>query len=591
MALPTTASLPPLPSGLGLDDTGRTEYFDALNKVLKSLETRGSEGPNLWNAAAAFLNPGRTGQFGEALGNVASSVGKDVEKQQEYALPIAQMRATIAGQKYQVQNESKALGILANALDTTPQKAGDMVVSGDMTPDMLTKIPSGMYVMINKLDPKLGEGLKNAFNMDVERRKLVNEDVKNHFTYADLVAKYGKGVDQYLTPGFQGQGQNVPSVTTNGQDNAKTVSTVSENTPTANTVDKPKNFFSPKELASQIETDFGIKLGPAALERTPQQQQDLIDRAAKGEKGIFKPAPIIEGKKVYHEGAIDVPQSVPESYLNSRGYYRPDKGDPVHAIPMPNNNNAKPITTATSNPTTNAAQLPDDLLTADEKNLPLAVQAQIKQKRVEANDEMYKTHRADIIAYTPQQTDATARRLRELHDIADSKYGAKIFGLMQKQGTISAIQNAAQEGITAGRLGSISTPVQTFLEKQKLSPEQQRVLRRTSQLLAEQFFENGKAEKSVLGPQISNADAQFMQRPMVSEKDANSTVRYWTEQQLLLNHQRGELFKSLQGFDKKYGSNVPSSRYFGSDDYTSILKKYDTYNNQLRQRYPDFGAQ
>jgi len=60
------------------------------------------------------------------------------------------------------------------------------------------------------------------------------------------------------------------------------------------------------------------------LERTRDQQQSLIDRAGKGEKGIYKPAPLVEGKDVYHEGAIDVPQTVPESYLRARGYHRPD---------------------------------------------------------------------------------------------------------------------------------------------------------------------------------------------------------------------------------------------------------------------------
>lgn len=346
--------------------------------------------------------------------------------------------------------------------------------------------------------------------------------------------------------------------------------------------------MSPSDLAKQIETDFKIKLGPLALLRTPAQQRELIERHARGEKNIFTPAPIVPGKTVYHENAVDVPTSVPEAYLNARGYHRPLKNDPVHAIPMPGYSPAKPVTVAAAS---NVPTKGDDLLSDSERNLPLATQAALKEQRAKDQDKMYQTHRADIIAYTPQYTDVTARRLRELHDIADSKYGPHIFGLMQKQGTISALQNAAQEGITAGRLGNISAPVQTFLEKQKLSVPEQRVLRRASQLLAEQFFENAKAEKSVLGPQISNADAQFMQRPMVTEKDAYTTVRYWTEQNLLLNHQRGELFKSLQDFDKQYGTNVPAGRYFGSNDYNAILKKYDSLNSQLRQRYPDFGAQ
>ena len=132
--------------------------------------------------------------------------------------------------------------------------------------------------------------------------------------------------------------------------------------------------------------------------------------------------------------------------------------------------------------------------------------------------------------------------------------------------------------------------MQTFLEKVKLAPEEQRVLRRAAQLMAEQFFETAKAEKSALGPQISNADAQFMQRPLVTEADAASTVRYWAEQRMVLNHQRGELFKSASQFDKKYGASLPAGRYFDSPDYLSIVEKYDNLQTQLRARHPDFGA-
>lgn len=540
MALPM-ATTPP--QGLGMDETGRQEYFDALNKTLQALEARGNGNINLWNVAGQFFNPGRTGQFSEALGNAATSVGKDMERQQEAAIPLAQMRATIAGQKYTVGNETKALALLANALDTTPQQAGQTIASGEMTPDMISKIPSGLYVYLNKLDPKLGEGIKNAFTMDVERRKLVNEDIKNGLSVTDLTAKYGRGVEQYLPS----QLQKKPSA------------------PSASS-----EILAPKDLAAQIETDFGIKLGPAALTRTETQQKDLVDRAAAGEQGIYKPAPVLKGKETYHEGAIDVPRTVPESYLNARGYYRPDKNDPVHAVPMP------------------ARKTETSPATANEQGLPLAVQADVQKERAKAQDETFKTQRTELFSYTPQMTVKSNQQLKELHDIAD-KY-PRIYGLMQQQGTLAAIQAAAQEGITLGRVGSISLPVQTFLEKVKLAPEEQRVLRRAAQLMAEQFFETAKAEKSALGPQISNADAQFMQRPLVTEADAASTVKYWTEQRMVLNHQRGELFKSASQFDQKYGTSLPAGRYFNSPDYLSIVKKYDDLQTQLRARHPDFGA-
>jgi hypothetical protein len=570
MALPTGA-IPAAPSNLGADESGKKEYFDALTKTLKALEDRSANSINLWNVAGQFLNPGRTGSFGEALGNVAGSVGRDVEKQLDMALPIAQMRANIAGQKYQVENEAKALNMFASAIGVTPAQAAGAIESGNVTPDMLSKIPSNLFVAINKLDPKLGESINKGFSMDVERRKLVNEDIKNGLSVADMIAKYGQGITAYLPP-------TLPSSSKPAEPKA---------TETKPPEEPIKKLLAPKDLALQIENDFGIKLGPLALERTREQQQDLINRAGKGEKGIYKPAPLVDGKDVYHENAIDIPQTVPESYLRARGYYRPDKNDPVHAVPLPGFGQSEKKTSSAP-----AVPKPVDVskvtVGSDISELPLAAQAEVKKTRTNSQDKMYEVHRSEIAAYNPQMTDETANRLRELHDIASKR--PNIFGLMQQQGLLSALKNSAQEGIQFGRLGSIALPVQTFEEKMKLSPADQKVLRRASQLMAEQFFENAKADKSVLGPQISNADAQFLQRPMVTEKDAASTVQYWAKNHLLLNAQRGELFKSLQQHDERFGANVPFGSYFGSDPYINIVKKYSDLNKQLRQRYPDFGA-
>ena len=132
----------------------------------------------------------------------------------------SQMRANIAGQKYQVQNEAKALNMFASAMGMNPAQAANAVESGNMTPDMLSRIPSNLYVAIAKLDPKLGESIKNAFGMDVERRKLVNEDIKNGMNVADLIAKYGSGITAYLPPSVRDPskiGAPTSATTTTGQ--------------------------------------------------------------------------------------------------------------------------------------------------------------------------------------------------------------------------------------------------------------------------------------------------------------------------------------------------------------------------------------
>ena len=76
----------------------------------------------------------------------------------------------------------------------------------------------------------------------------------------------------------------------------------------------------------------GLDLPITSGARTAQQQEDLKKRAAAGEKGIFTPADVPKGASMVHQNAIDLPTSVPDSFLAQYGLHRPlvKKGDPVH---------------------------------------------------------------------------------------------------------------------------------------------------------------------------------------------------------------------------------------------------------------------
>ena len=90
MALP---SKPPLIGNQ--DDPASQEYYAALQKTLDALDARANQGPNWFQIAGAFLDPGKTGNFGESLGNAGKVMGAQQEQQQAQMLPIAQMRAEI----------------------------------------------------------------------------------------------------------------------------------------------------------------------------------------------------------------------------------------------------------------------------------------------------------------------------------------------------------------------------------------------------------------------------------------------------------------------------------------------------------------
>ena len=211
MATPTGALPSTTPFMLGGDDKAKSEYFDAIQKTLAALEARTQQGPNLFQVGAAFLDPGRTGNFGEALGRASGVVAAQQEKQRESELPIAQMRAQLAGQKYEVENQGKALQLLSATLGVAPAQVEGVLSSGNVPPDVAAKLAK-IYPMVAQLSPKVGEIVKGTFtmqnemgklNLDRERfvaeqdqRKVTNavKDRELGMNEAELIAKYGQDV-------------------------------------------------------------------------------------------------------------------------------------------------------------------------------------------------------------------------------------------------------------------------------------------------------------------------------------------------------------------------------------------------------------
>lgn len=111
--------------------------------------------------------------------------------------------------------------------------------------------------------------------------------------------------------------------------------------------------FDLQDRIAKMQEDWknNKKLNPKGLDlpitsgaRTAQQQEDLKKRAAAGEPNIFTPADVPKGASMVHMNAIDLPTSVPDSFLEQYGLHRPlkGKGDAVHVQINPNSNYEAP---------------------------------------------------------------------------------------------------------------------------------------------------------------------------------------------------------------------------------------------------------
>lgn len=188
-----TAPLAPLSPPMSDDDQAKKEYFDALTESLKVLENK--KGPNLLNVMAGFLKPTRTGGFGESLGNAVESMGADQERDELRAPQIAQMRAALAGQKYDVQRKAKAYELIANAMNLGSAEAAQQALqSGQGIVGLGSKFTPELYFAISRYDPKIAETVKNAAGMDIERFKAMQEAMKNNMSLAQMADQFGPAV-------------------------------------------------------------------------------------------------------------------------------------------------------------------------------------------------------------------------------------------------------------------------------------------------------------------------------------------------------------------------------------------------------------
>jgi hypothetical protein len=227
---------------------------------------------------------------------------------------------------------------------------------------------------------------------------------------------------------------------------------------------------------------------------------------------------------------------------------------------------------------------------SDTAGLPLAAQGEIAKKRVEEGDKPFNARRDEILTYTPQLLEGSNTNLRQLDYFARTK--PQIFALMQQQGVLSGIMTAAQEGaqLTAGDFNArLGLPVKQFLEKVKLSPEDQQAVRDVTRILGSEFLSNVRANKGLLGVNPTDNDARLLQAPMASTDDSAKAVQHWARQQILLNKQREALYGAWSNYADTAGAAASSRGFFKpGSPYEQINKDYADYRMKLfRQFHPE----
>lgn len=542
-----TGAFPAIQSGASLDPEYQKEYFDALNQSLKSLEKR--QEPNLFNVAGAFLNPGRTGSFGEALGNAASVVGKQQEEQEARAPAIAQMRAALAGQKYQIAQEARGMGMLAKAAGVPDES---QISNVEMTPDKMQRLMA--------ITPYLtGKPLEMAKTMFGQNKDML-----------DLLIK-------------QGELKNNQTKTTFETGVAPPVGTE----PTTGGITVPRDT-----LIKTLSDTFKIPVQSFSATRSRDEQQNLYDRWAKGEKGVYMPVNPADHPdlKEFHGNAIDAPQSVPPALMESMGWVRPDpKRDPVHYVPR-----------AMLTPKSQQESILADLSANREKDK--AEHAEQLKTQAKGNEPWIEKFN-EIASFDPSVGKQAVNNLNTIATIVGPQQPGEdpaafarrraVVAAFQKKDVDNIIQGAAKAALQAGSEGvsvgdwKVGAPVlKDIYNNVRLDDGQKVMAERIANALAVETIFNLKLNKSAVGSRVTNYQDQQLSRAVANTDSMPDALYYWSNARMIQHKHEYNLYKDAMRYGAEHGDERmknPMAYFNPKNPRSNYGYHVDMYGDALKQ--------
>jgi hypothetical protein len=516
-ALPTA-----IPPGIAGDPTAQQEYMAALTKVIESLEKRNEI--NYFNVAGQFFDPGRTGSFGESVGRASASIGKDIEAQKANAPTLAMMRAQLAGQKYTLENDAKALNIIADNLGIDPKSTQQTLSSGNLSQTQISRIPQ-LYPMIATLSPTRAAILKDLFDMQVKGADVGIKQGEFDIKRDEFGAKYD--------PDFV---LNKPKTTSP----ASAPSAVQRSTAPVQDNYRFENLtLSERERLAQKAQELG-------LINDVTNRTDVAD--------LFNSMPIERRRAAFTQAGLT-----------------PDQAGATE-------------TSRTGDVQVASARVserrPGETLVAYQERKKAEAQAEIDvyKKSIESREATPQKKFDLISGYDAETVGTTNAKLDSLYKMVNTDMGKKVMSLMNQKGVLTAIAQGAESGITTP-IGSISAPAQEMLNKLKLEPREQDYARLIAQTISDLNMGVMKQGKDIFGPQISVYDAQKMAEPGFKSTDSSQVISTLVNKFKIMNHFQGEMNKAQQDyFDRN--PTAKTSQFFKSKEFYEVA---DQYTKTLRK--------
>jgi murein DD-endopeptidase MepM/ murein hydrolase activator NlpD len=675
MALPTASALPAAPTGIGAADPDiQKQYSESIDKVLSALENRG--GTNWFQIAGALANPGRTGSASEAFGRAMDVVGQQREEEEKNALPIAQMRASLVGQKYEMQKQAKAMQGLEAMTNGVPQ----MITAAD-----LPTIAKTLNLEVD--DPKLTQlvGQPKAPCMSGSGQSVIGVTAQPTFTkdevnQAMIASKYDpsgamkmlferntkwgepstmqKDIGYIMNPNTPPLARqiafnkvNAEAVKANvdivnmfgvmGQEGMDVFNQLSGGSPiggtTTSAAPKVNYDFSPIADGLKLTSPAGVRNGaphngidlggvtrgtPVA---SPIAGEVVYAGNSKGAAGNMVTVRAEDGSlhSLMHLDGVNVavgdqvesgtPVGPIGATGNARGVHvhyevKGADGKPINPL-----NNFK-IETASTNqaPSADALRLGYEKISASEYRLPFSgtiftidPNLPIKEKNdmlkaAVANEQLmfkamteeeikaYGAKRAELIKMQPYSLTKEMGDYTNLVKYLTSPEYKNVVGILQQKqegsnetilgkfmNGLKALGAGGEQGIAAGRLGSVSLPIEQMVNTYNLSERERTALNEIQRIVKSGLISTIGESGKVLGMNPTDPDRMLFEAAAASTSNLAANTIYWAQ----MRHAQTEFLRDAAKGIRAYTGQHPAA-YFTSNT-SPYFKAESAFENKM----------
>jgi hypothetical protein len=602
-------------STLALDPSD-AQYIQALRdaqaNLRDALDSRNNQlfDPTLLAISQALGAPTKTGSFGEVLGNVAGAIGTTQQAEEKRAREIASMKMELASNEL-AQNRATlgmkaGMDLLNRGRTPSPAQAGQppapaaegapQAGAAPQAPAGQPNAPTGVTRNVTT-DDIIGLKMLGQNNIaDAIVKGIELDRGRYHVSNDMIVDKDAPGGPKVVADLRVGK-QEPTEIVVGGKSMTLNMSPVEQRDFNAAFSQGKGDEFYEKHLKGR-RTDVNLPSAGGALReisvpllgdvvfRGTDRQAAMIERLSEEALKTGNPTALRD-----YVTSIRQPMAMPPAAARPTAPAAPTAPAPqAQATPAAPGQPPMPAVTGrppAAQPAQQPAQQPAAQPTSDLSGLPLAEQEKVMIERLSLADKPAQETMATLMKSAgPETTVASNQRLNELVTIINNN--PKVVGLMNQQGVIAGIAAAAQQGLQVGST-SVSLPVTTFLEKAKLTPQEQQVARRVAQLLDQEFFTRAAIAKSALGPQISNTDAIAMKSPMARPEDGAQLIKYWSLHGVLVNKQNDELVNSYNSWMDRTKGKQPT-RQFWNTEGRKILNQYTPYFQKLEKDFSPTGS-